>query len=121
LAVRERLSEAEVRAAAQVALIRDGLRLARQACYRCHRTDEVLALEIVLHDELQGASLVPASVAVVSSPTRRVSHPDHPFPPHTGKTDALMDTDVGIEDEHLRHVENLPHGDRELRCKARKQ
>jgi hypothetical protein len=42
LAMDEAVSEAEVRGAAQVAVIRDGLRVVRRACYRCARTDDVL-------------------------------------------------------------------------------
>ena len=42
LAMAEAVTEAEVRAAAQIAVIRDGLRVIRRACYRCARVDEVL-------------------------------------------------------------------------------
>jgi hypothetical protein len=42
LAFDEGVTEAEIRDAAQVALIRDGLRLVQRACYRCGHLAEVL-------------------------------------------------------------------------------
>lgn len=42
LAIAEGVPEAEVRGAAQVAVIRDGLRVVRRVCYRCARVDDVL-------------------------------------------------------------------------------
>jgi hypothetical protein len=38
----EGVPEAEIRGAAQVAMIRDGLRVVRRVCYRCARTDDML-------------------------------------------------------------------------------
>jgi hypothetical protein len=42
LSIAEGVPKAEVRGAAQVAVIRDGLRVVRRVCYRCGRTDDVL-------------------------------------------------------------------------------
>jgi hypothetical protein len=42
LAIAEGVPEAEVRGAAQIAVIRDGLRVVRRVCYRCARVDDVL-------------------------------------------------------------------------------
>ncbi len=42
LAIAEGVPEAEVRGAAQVAVIRDGLRVVRRACYRCGWVDDML-------------------------------------------------------------------------------
>jgi hypothetical protein len=42
LAMDELVSEPEVRDAAQVAVIRDGLRVVRRVCYRCAKVDDML-------------------------------------------------------------------------------
>jgi hypothetical protein len=42
LAIAEGVSEGEVRGAAQIAVIRDGLRVVRRECYRCAKVDDVL-------------------------------------------------------------------------------
>jgi hypothetical protein len=36
------VAETEVRGAAQIAVIRDGLRVVRRVCYRCAKVDDVL-------------------------------------------------------------------------------
>ena len=42
LATDEAISEFEVRQAAQIAVVRDGLRVMRRVCYRCNHTDDTL-------------------------------------------------------------------------------
>jgi hypothetical protein len=42
LAVEVAMSEFDTRQVAQVAVLRDGLRLLQRVCYRCNRTDDVL-------------------------------------------------------------------------------
>jgi hypothetical protein len=42
LAMAEGVPEAEIRGAAQIAVIRDGLRVIRRVCYRCARVEDVL-------------------------------------------------------------------------------
>lgn len=42
LAMDQAVAETEVRGAAQIAVIRDGLRVVRRVCYRCAKVDDVL-------------------------------------------------------------------------------
>jgi hypothetical protein len=42
LAAAETVTELKVRSAAQIAVIRDGLRVLRRVCYRCGRVDDML-------------------------------------------------------------------------------
>jgi hypothetical protein len=78
IATAEAVTEAEVRSAAQIAVIRDGLRVVR-ACYRCERVGDVLVNE-------NGGENQP-DIAVNEVSVDRRTRP--PAPPLTGPRGAL--------------------------------